>query len=184
MRSETPTATPSARLKGLQRFEQAAESCGVGTGTLMNFIRRGQIKPVMIAKASHIRVRDFDRIRELAFDLPAPGDPTPEEIAERCRLVRQRGCSADADVESDVLAILAKRSLSITEIKTRLSRKQADTRSTLERLVSSGAVIKSDGPLTRYCRAGSDSMLESADQILCRFRQRACTKSRRRCVAA
>ncbi len=72
-------------------LKQAGEATGVPYLIIAGMIRDGRIASRSAdnkTRSPLVREADFDLIRSIYTDEPAEGDPTPEEINERCAAVR------------------------------------------------------------------------------------------------
>ncbi|MCC9600762.1 hypothetical protein LOC67_09315 [Stieleria sp. JC731] len=179
---EPSSTTPS----DLVSIEDAAEFIGTSYQHLATLARQRWIKFVYSQGKLFVRQCDLESARVRFYAEPLPNDPTPEQIAERCREVRQGALTSDIEsrLEQSILDALSQGSLTLTKIHLAVGQHK-QLRPTLNRLVESGQVIKSTCGIPLYAIPGSDPTLESADEILSRLRRKACAKvRRRRCTLA
>ncbi|WP_436717448.1 hypothetical protein U8335_11350 [Roseiconus lacunae] len=166
----------------------AAARLGLSVGNLSSTLNRCGVWTTRSNGAMCVRAADLDRIREFAFVVPGPGDPTPEQIKQRCLEVRQRRCKGHDDLDAKIarliLGALSQGAMRLGRLRPAVGTSKEFFK-VLNQLIESGRVIKSADSLPLYAIAGSDPSLESADKIMQRIRRRACSRSRRRsCVAA
>ncbi|MDM4015285.1 hypothetical protein [Roseiconus lacunae] len=172
---------------GLVPIEDAAKFIGTSYQHLSNLGRQRWIKLVQSDGRLFVRNSDLESARVRFYAEPLPGDPTPEEITQRCKEVRQQRCrrsdAQDDHVAQLILDVLSQGAMTLGRLHPAVGLHK-EFHKMLARLIESGRVIKSTFGVPLYAIAGSDPSLESSDAILHRFRRRACDRGRRRCVAA
>jgi DNA-binding transcriptional ArsR family regulator len=169
-------------------LKEAGEATGVPYPIIAMMITSGRIASRIAdnkVRSMLVREADFGRIQTLYHDTPAEGDPTPEEITERCEAVLQLrettidGRSAAGEVDRKrILTLLRKQSgLSAAEVAAELDLSFHAAKWHLTKLEESGSIeCVTSSSLKRYAISGDDIDelgMPTADAILADIQARA-----------
>ena len=168
-------------------LKQAENATGVPYLTIARMIERGSVRGKRSGcskRSSLVYEDDLELIRSIYCDHPAAGDPTPEEIAQRCEIVR---ATREAERKSEsrefeqlcqrAVRVLATGPVGITGLVSALGLSNNVAAEVVAKLVADGRVVttgRCNG--TRYHATEGDS----ADAILTRFNRKARRHVRRR----